>query len=261
MRNFTTLGSLLLASALLSMAHAAPLTLRLNIMNGDKPFTGQLTTSGGQMIQTTMWQMYISNVSLVKADGSEVKVKGMNLVKLGEKGPFQNILAFKADVVPGKYRGLRFDVGLPRDLNHIDASTQKAPLGVDSGMFWAWNPGYIFSRYEGKAKVGNQTLEVALHVGEDRRRMNVDLADMMKPGTIVNVTAKGAQVAVKLDAQKMVAAGVNGGKFDLADNQYVQVHGGAVADQLYLNLAGAFSLMKAGSAASGMTMKMDASKK
>ena len=247
---------ILLSLAALSFASAlaAPLTLSLNIMNGAQPFDGTLRTSANQDIQTTMWQLYVSNVALVKADGSEVSVPGLNLIKLGKDGPFQNIVAFTGDAPVGEYRGVRFDIGVPRDLNHLDASTQAAPLGVDSGMFWAWNPGYIFSRYEGRATLGRQVLNVALHMGGDQRRLTVNLADLIKPGTALNVTEKGAAVAVKLDASQMVASGVGGGKFDLSDPSYVQVHGGAVDDQLYLNLAGAFSLMNAAPGSGEMDM-------
>ena len=235
-------------------ALAAPLTLNLNIMDGIAPFDGTLRTSAGQDIKTTMWQLYISNVALVKADGSEVKVAGLNLIKLGEGGPFQNIMAFKGDAPVGDYRGVRFDVGVPRELNHLDASTQVDPLGVDSGMFWAWNPGYIFSRYEGKAMLGNQTLNVALHIGGDQRRLTVNLADVIKPGTNIKVTDMGAAVAVKLDASQMVASGIGTSQFDLSDPKYVQVHGGEVDDQLYLNLSNAFSLMNAAPSTGEMDM-------
>jgi hypothetical protein len=248
MRHLTALAALACSSAL-----AAPITLNLDIMNGAQPFTGALTTSAGQTLNVTLWQLYISNVALVRADGAEVPVAGLNLIKLGAKGPFQNIPALKGDAPVGDYRGVRFDIGVPRSLNHVDASTQVDPLGLDSGMFWAWNPGYIFSRFEAKATLGNQTLDVTLHMGDDKRRLSVDLADLMKPGTAINVSEAGATVKVNLDASKMVSAGLNGGKFDLTDARYVEVHGGAVADQLYLNLSGAFSLAGAPTAA-GMVM-------
>ena len=247
---------ILLSFAALSCAaaSAAPFTLSLNLMNGGTPFNGTLTTSAGQKLKMDNWQMYISNVSLVKPDGSEIRLPGLKLLKLGAAGPFQKVLAFKGDAPVGQYRGVRFDIGVPRDLNHLDASTQSAPLGLDSGMFWAWNPGYIFSRFNGKARLGNQTLNVELHLGGDNHRLSIDLADLLKPGTALNVTGKGAQVAVKLDAARLVASGLNGGKFDLTNAEYVQVHGGPVADQLYLNLSGAFSLMNAAPGGMGMDM-------
>ena len=245
---------LMLAALWPAFAQAAPLTLNLNLMNGDQPFDGTLTTSAGQKLTLTDWQLYISNVSLVKADGSEIRVPGLNLLKLGAAGPFQKVLAFRGDAPVGEYRGVRFDIGVPRDLNHKDASTQDAPLGLDSGMFWAWNPGYIFSRFNGRATLGNQTVNVALHLGGDNHRLSVDLADLMKPGTALTLTNQGAAVAVRLDAARMVSSGLKGTPFDLKDDQYAQVHGGPVADQLYLNLADAFSLMNAAPSAGGMDM-------
>ncbi|WP_425146489.1 MbnP family protein [Deinococcus sp.] len=241
---------LILTALTLTPALAAPVTLNLNIVSGTQPFSGKLTTSAGQTIDTTLWQMYFSNVALVRADGGEVPLSGLNLVKLDASGPFQNITAFKGNAPAGEYRGVRFDVGVPRALNHVDASTQKAPLGLDVGMFWAWNPGYIFSRYEGKATLGNQTMDVALHMGDDKRRLSVNLADVMKPGTAISVQNSGAVVNITLDAAKLVASGLNGKPFDLTDAAYVQVHGGPVADQLYLNLGSAFSLGSAAPSAS-----------
>ncbi len=241
-----------LTAALTGTTLAAPFALNLNVLNGDRPFTGQLTTQAGQVVTTTLWQLYISNVALVRDDGTELPVPGLTLLQLGGTNPTQNVPVLKADVPAGTYRGVRFDVGVPRALNHLDASTQQAPLGLDVGMFWAWNPGYIFSRFEGKAQVGGQTRDVALHMGADTRRLTVSLGDPMKPGTI-QIKDSGAPVTVNLNAARMVAAGVGTEKFDLSDAKYTQVHGGPVADQLYLNLGTAFSL--AGTApTAGMSM-------
>ena len=226
----------------LSGALAAPLDVRLSLMAGDQPMAGTVTTPGGQTLAFDFLRMYVSNVALVRADGSEVPVLGLTLTEFKAGGPMQNVSVFKGDAPVGEYRGLRFDVGVPRDLNHLDASAQSAPLGLDSGMFWAWNPGYIFFRFEGKAKLGNQSAPIALHMGEDARRLTVNLADVEKPSVKLNVTDAGAAVNVQLDLNKYVASGVNGEPFDLSQAKYQQVHGGPVADQLYLNLQSAFNL-------------------
>ena len=239
--------TLMLSLALgLSGALAAPLTVQLSLMNGATPFAFDqpLKSGAGQDLKVNFWRLYLSHFALVKQDGSEVTVPGVVLADFEPGQPTQDVKVLAADVPEGSYRGLRFDVGLPRDLNHLDASAQTAPLGVDSGMFWAWNPGYIFSRFEGTASLGGQSVPVALHMGEDQRRLTVNLADLEKPDTLMTVDGSGAAVKVKADLAQMMAKGVDGAPFDLSQATYQQVHGGPVSDQLYLNLQQAFSLQK-----------------
>lgn len=233
---------LALTTLTLFPALAAPLDVRLSLTAGQTPMTGTVATPNGQAITLDFVRFFISNVALVKADGSEVPVPGVTLTEFKAGGEMQNVSIFKGDVPLGEYRGLRFDVGVPRNLNHLDASTQRTPLGLDSGMFWAWNPGYIFVRFEGKANLGNAQVPIALHVGGDTRRVTVNLADVQKPRVKIPVTAAGATVQVKFDLNQYVARGVNGEAFDLSQSKYQQVHGGAVADQLSVNLQNAFML-------------------
>ncbi|MFC6617428.1 MbnP family protein [Deinococcus radiophilus] len=133
--------------------------------------------------------------------------------------------------------GLRFDVGVPRELNHLDATTAKAPLSIEEGMYWAWNSGYIFFSLHGD--VGGT--KVANHIGGDNHRVTVNLADLQKPGTALTVGTDGLNVPLNLDLQKLYAAGTGGEAWDFSKPQYQQVHFGAVADQFFANAAGAFS--------------------
>ncbi|MEZ4287994.1 MAG: metallo-mystery pair system four-Cys motif protein [Polyangiales bacterium] len=41
----------------------------------------------------------------------------------------------------GNYSGLRFDVGVPFELNHIDTASANSPLNI-STMYWSWRGGY-----------------------------------------------------------------------------------------------------------------------
>ncbi len=50
-------------------------------------------------------------------------------------------------IAEGDYRGLRFTVGIPFSLNHLDDATAPAPLN-SPGMFWAWKDGYKFVRVD-----------------------------------------------------------------------------------------------------------------
>lgn len=50
-------------------------------------------------------------------------------------------------VPPGSYDGLRYDVGIPFELNHNDQATAPAPFNTP-GMFWNWRGGYKFVRVD-----------------------------------------------------------------------------------------------------------------
>jgi uncharacterized repeat protein (TIGR04052 family) len=50
-------------------------------------------------------------------------------------------------VPAGTYRGLRFTLGVPFDLNHADATIAPSPLNLTS-LFWNWQAGYKFLRID-----------------------------------------------------------------------------------------------------------------
>ena len=51
-------------------------------------------------------------------------------------------------IVPkDEYQALRFKVGVPFDSNHQDVTLAEAPLD-QSSMFWVWQRGYKFTRFE-----------------------------------------------------------------------------------------------------------------
>ncbi len=47
----------------------------------------------------------------------------------------------------GEYVGLAFSVGVPDELNHIDAATAPPPLN-DTGLWWSWTGGYKFAKID-----------------------------------------------------------------------------------------------------------------
>lgn len=228
----------LLLATLASGAVAAPLTVTLSLMDGTEPFFYHNPLKvNGQILKVEEVKFYVSEVALVRADGREVPVPGLSLAHLQKGTPPQNIEIFKSEVPAGEYRGLRFNIGVPRDLNHRDATVAQAPLNVEQGMYWAWNSGYIFFSLHGQS--GDQ--KVANHVGGDSHRITVDLTDLQKPGTALNVTDAGLTVPVRLDLQKLYAAGLSGQPWDFSRAPYQQVHFGAVADQFFMNVSSAFS--------------------
>lgn len=242
-----------LFAGLLGTVQAAPVTLTLDLMNDRRPFEGTVTTSGGQALHLKLWQFYVSQVALVNADGSEQALSGLNLVKVTDHGPFRHLLMFSGSAPAGDYRGVNFSIGVPRALNHRDATFAAPPLSVDDGMYWAWNAGYLFSRFEGEATlpgVGGAAVPtgVALHFGEDSNFLAVTLTDLLRPQTTIHVPEQGVSVPLTLNVARLVGTGVNGAPFDLSKGTYQQIHFGAAAAQLRANLASAFSLGSGGAA-------------
>lgn len=112
-------------------------------------------------------RFYISNVRLVKADGSEVPLTlGANddwnltagndrltLIDLEDatgscsSGTAATNATIKGTVPTGDYVGVRMTMGVPYALNHSDYATATKPLDIQA-MAWSWQSGRKFSKIE-----------------------------------------------------------------------------------------------------------------
>ena len=236
--------------------------LKVNLLMGKMPLELGKTykTSGGMDYSVDLLKFYVSNVQLVKADGSSQAVSGLSLASFGdaptnttagkmlEGGQMYNPKTTQGETVftlnapAGEYKGIRFEIGVPKDLNHRDASTVAMPLGLESGMFWAWNPGYIFFRLEGKTMVDGKPQPWLLHMGTDNWRLNVNQFDLATNKIKIVVDGKGSS-SLNLDLEKVFSKGPNGAaNWDLSQPALRVMHGGANVGQAYLNLLGAWVL-------------------
>lgn len=141
--------------------------IRFAAQVGDQPFAcgteyGGIGRSAATILPTEM-RFFVSAVELVAADGRTVPVD-LDVDGLWQServalldfengtGPCVNGNAPTREVVTGtvpagEYVGLRFDVGVPFEDNHLDLTTQPSPLSL-SRMFWAWNSGHKFMRVD-----------------------------------------------------------------------------------------------------------------
>lgn len=129
----------------------------------DAVLTG-LGTSGSDA-RLAAFGFYVHDVTLLTADGSEVAVtlaendwqaNGVALVDFqdkldfcaGDAKPTNTVVVGQVDHVAGTdYRGIRFTLGVPTALNHQDATSATAPLN-NTAMFWNWQGGYKFARFD-----------------------------------------------------------------------------------------------------------------
>lgn len=145
-----------------------PVEIQFQGRVGEQPFAcgsayGGIGSGGAQLVPSD-FRFYVSNVRLVTPGGSEVAVQ----LEQDGKWQYQNVAlidfengsgpcaAFgnaatnatvRGTVPAGVYTGIAFDLGLPFELNHGNASTAPAPLNF-TAMFWNWQFGYKFLRVD-----------------------------------------------------------------------------------------------------------------
>lgn len=170
-----------IATSSLPAQTARKVALKFQPMVGAESFACGRSYSGvgtsAATITPSDFAFYVHDVKLLTASGSEVPVT------LDQDGAYQNgniaLLDFEdgtaacsngnaavhssvtGTVPEGKYTGVKFTVGVPFDRNHLDLATQPSPLSL-TRMFWAWNSGHKFVRFEAKTAEGKSWV---MHLG------------------------------------------------------------------------------------------------
>lgn len=127
-----------------------------NIAGGQNLFLDAVTytNAAGEQFTISKLQYFISNIRLRKTDGSEFILNPDSsyfLVK--EQDPATRFARFRAPV--GDYNQLSFVIGVDSLRNTMDISKRTGVLdpsgGMEDGMYWGWNSGYIFFKMEGNS--------------------------------------------------------------------------------------------------------------
>lgn len=168
-----------LAAVALSLAACGapaerPIALTFSGQVGDRPFECGATYDDvgttGATFTGLDFRFYLHDVRLVTAAGEEIPVA------LTDDDVWQNaevaLVDFETggtcesgnpetnrelhgripDAFDGDVVALRFRLGVPEAMNHVNAATQPAPMNVSS-MFWGWSAGYDFLRVDGHTDV------------------------------------------------------------------------------------------------------------
>lgn len=126
----------------------------------------------GHRIRIDYLLTYLSNIQLIDSEGTSLEIKDIFLANM-----IDGMDSFTVKLDPKAYDEIKFGVGVPEEINEgFDPSVypSSSPLSPISnqGMFWTWNSGYIFVKYEGKIDLSGTegaALEApfAFHCGED----------------------------------------------------------------------------------------------
>ena len=150
-------------------------TLQMNIAakwNGTPLVIGETYTDVmDRPILVEQFRTYVSNIKAIHEDGTEHHLQAVDQVN------FNDAWSTNYWLPAGNYTALKIAVGVPNDYNtDVDPAgyPNDHPLSVfgAEGMFWTWNSGYIFTKFEGKTAFDgdetNMTDSYAFHVGTDQ---------------------------------------------------------------------------------------------
>jgi cytochrome c peroxidase len=221
---------LFIATAIAFSAAAADLRVDFAPQFNGAPLTFDTLnnqTAAGQKISVTRLDFLVSEISLRRDDGTWI----------GQKNYFALINArdgktnFLLENVPAEnYDAIRFQIGLPPEINHGDAAQWPAnhPLNPDvNHLYWGWSREYVFLALEGgwqknsgtgfqpvssdddslDAKSHGQDARATIsgfsyHIATDRQLMTVELP-----------------VALDLNSSQQIQLGLDIGKIFSAPNQ------------------------------------------
>jgi len=119
-------------------------------------------TALGDSVKFTTFKYYVSNIELLKSDGSSYKQPESYFLVDASNATSTKLSI--PNVPPADYTGVRFLLGVDSTRNVSGA--QEGALSPANGMFWTWNSGYIFNKAEGNSpQITGMGNSFTLHVG------------------------------------------------------------------------------------------------
>ncbi len=193
----------------------------------------------GAELKTTLFQYYVSDLTLIAADGNEVNLSEIELIRYDD-ATADNIEERTYDVPSGSYTGLRFGLGVKPDLNATDPNNFAANDPLNENEFWNADARYVFAKIEANADLENDgTFDTGLsyHMGSDALYTTITFSG--------NFTIDGEndpQIVLSADVLKALSDGTN--TFDIANPDQQRIHGGnqAIATEIWGRLASQFEL-------------------
>jgi hypothetical protein len=119
------------------------------------------TKSDGQTFTATKFKYLLSNVRLLKADGTAYAVPESYYL-IDASRPLTSHLIIN-DVPLGEYTGMSFIIGVDAARNASGAQTGALDPGND--LFWDWAQGYIFVKLEGNSPQAPPSTALIYHIG------------------------------------------------------------------------------------------------
>ncbi|WP_448137154.1 MbnP family protein [Sphingobacterium siyangense] len=193
--------------------------------SADSPAATTNTSASGQLHQFSELKYVISNIRLIKADGSEIPYnvndldKGAAVIDQAKAATLNYVLS---NIPVGEYKQIKFGLGVKQEINTLDQlrfPVFYATAGAnDTKMHWEWGTGYRFTKLEGF--YGADHKELSIHTGSTINGTNGD-ESTYKQGvdayrditlnlpSLVTVGKSVPQINIKADFDKLLSGKTN----------------------------------------------------
>ncbi|WP_153844845.1 MbnP family protein [Sphingobacterium paramultivorum] len=193
--------------------------------SADSPAATTNTSASGQLHQFSELKYVISNIRLIKADGSEIPYnvndldKGATVIDQAKAATLNYVLS---NIPVGEYKQIKFGLGVKQKINTLDQlrfPVFYATAGAnDTKMHWEWGTGYRFTKLEGF--YGADHKELSIHTGSTINGTNGD-ESTYKQGvdayrditlnlpSLVTVGKSVPQINIRADFDKLLSGKTN----------------------------------------------------
>lgn len=137
------------------------------------------TSDAGQVHRFSELKYVISNIRLIKADGTEIPYNVNDLDKgamVIDQSKSSSLSYIMNNIPTGEYKQIKFGLGVRSDLNTLDQTRFPnfyATAGAnDTEMMWEWGTGYRFTKIEGFYDTDKK--EMSIHTGSTVEGTNGD---------------------------------------------------------------------------------------
>lgn len=196
------------------------------VLGGETSATATTTTSSaGQIHHFSELKYVISNIRLVKGDGTEVLYhindldRGATVIDQSKVSSLNYVMS---TIPAGEYTQIKFGLGIKQELNTLDQfrfPVFYAAAGAnDTQMHWEWGTGYRFTKIEGFYGADNNVLSI--HSGstvegeegvESSYTQGVDAYReiVLNLSTSAIVGGKSPKITIKADFNKLLSGQAN----------------------------------------------------
>lgn len=212
-------------------------------------------SAAGQVHHFSEVKYVISNIRLIKDDGSEVPYnvndldKGATVIDQAKTASLSYVLS---NVPSASYKQIKFGLGIKQDintLNQVKFPNFYAAAGAnDTEMMWEWGTGYRFTKIEGFYDTDNKAMSI--HTGSTvegtapNYTQGVDAYRDITLNLTTNavVGSKAPKIKIKADFDKLLSGKTNTITLStgtgMSDNATPNIHTAAQMTKFVDNLGG-----------------------